>query len=250
RKIGWIVWPFPRSPQRWETNRQVIVEARNGFYLLSLVSDRAAQSIPKPTEGALLADWSDKSSIAAITGETRDGAYLWTSGPSLAKSRPVVRLNTHWEEIAEQKRQTFSYRSLKGEDLKGLLVYPYGYKEGQRYPLVVCVYPGIEEDFPLWSRPLYPLISHGYAVLVPSMPLYPGDNPSAPTKGMLNGVMPAIDKVVEMGLADPERLAVWGGSYGGYAALSLITQTNRFKAAIALAPGTDWISLYGVFAMF
>jgi dipeptidyl aminopeptidase/acylaminoacyl peptidase len=124
------------------------------------------------------------------------------------------------------------------------------FDQSQRYPLVVLVYPGMEEDFPLWGRQLLPLISRGYAVLVPSMPLYPDDNPSAPMSGMLNGVMPAIDKVVEMGVADPARLAVMGGSYGGYAALSLITQTNRFKAAIAMSPGSDWISLYGSFAMF
>lgn len=259
-KIGWIVWPAPRSPQALgQANRQVIVEARDeaggqggnrNFYLLSLLGDREPQPIPKPSEKATLADWSDKGSMAAMTGETRDGTYLWVSAPPFTSYRPVVRLNAHWGEIAEQKRQTFPYRSLKGENLKGLLVYPYGYKGGQRYPLVVCVYPGMEEDFPLWDRQLYPLISHGYAVLVPSMPLYPGDNPSAPMKGMLNGVMPAIDKAVEMGVADPERLAVMGGSYGGYAALSLITQTNRFKAAIALSPGSDWVSLYGVFAMF
>jgi dipeptidyl aminopeptidase/acylaminoacyl peptidase len=215
-----------------------------------LLNDGQPQPIPKPSEKAVLADWSEKGSIAAITGETRDGTYLWFSRPPSATYHPVVRLNAHWEELAEQKRQTFRYRSLKDEQLTGLLIYPYGYKDGQRYPLVVCVYPGMEEDFPLWDRQLYPLISRGYAVLVPSMPLYAGDNPSARMSGMLNGVMPAIDKVVEMGVADPDRLAVMGESYGGYATLSLITQTNRFKAAIARAPGSNWISLYGVFAMF
>lgn len=259
QKLQWIVWPQFGSPQRALANRQVIVEASNevsgqgqnrNFYLLSLLNAGEPQLIPKPSEKSALADWSDQGSIAAVTGELRDGSYLWMARPPSANYDPVVRLNTHWEQIAEQKRLTFRYRSLKDEELAGLLIYPPGYKEGQRYPLVVCVYPGMDEDFQLWGRQLYPLISRGYAVLVPSMPLYPGDNPSAPMSGMLNGVMPAIDKVVGMGVADPERLAVMGGSYGGYAALSLITQTNRFKAAIAMAPGSDWISLYGSFAMF
>jgi len=248
QKIQWIAWPARDNPQRAQTNEQIIVGAQEHFYLLSLRNGAALQPISKPSENAVLADWSNKSSIAAFTGETRNGTYLWTSDS--ANYHQVTRLNAFLEEIAEQKRQTFSYRSLKDEQLKGLLVYPHGYKEGQQYPLVVLVYPGMEEDFPLWSRELYPLISRGYAVLVPSMPLYPGDNPSAPMNGMLNGVMPAIDQVVEMGVADPDRLAVMGGSYGGYATLSLITQTNRFKAAIALAPGSDWTSLYGSFAMF
>jgi len=257
-KLGWIVWPAG-NPQRAQANRQIIVEARNeaqeqgqntSLYLLSLLNPSEPKPIPKPSTEALLADCSEKGSIAALTGETRAGTYLWTSLPSAANYHLVVRLNAHWEEIGEQKRETFSYQSLKGLPLKGLLIYPHAYRVGQRYPLVVLVYPGMDEDFPLWSRQLYPLISKGYAVLVPSMPLYPGDNPSAPMSKTLDGVMPAIDKVVEMGVADPERLAVMGGSYGGYAVLSLITQTNRFKAAIAMAPGSDWISLYGNFAMF
>jgi dipeptidyl aminopeptidase/acylaminoacyl peptidase len=255
QKMQWIVWPAHGSPQRGQPNRQVIAEAsgqgqNRNFYLLSLINPGEPQPIPKPSENAMLADWSDKASVAAITGETRNGTYLWAARPSSANYQSIVRLNAYWEELAEQKRQTFKYRSLKDEQLTGLLIYPHEYKEGQRYPLIVCVYPGMEEDFQLWDRRLYPLISRGYAVLVPSMPLYPGDNPSAPMSGMLNGVMPAIDKVVEMGVADPDRLAVMGASYGGYAALSLITQTNRFKAAIAKSPGSNWISLYGGFAMF
>jgi dipeptidyl aminopeptidase/acylaminoacyl peptidase len=50
-----------------------------------------------------------------------------------------------------------------------------------------------------------------------------------------------------MGIADPERLAVMGQSYGGFSAYSLVTYTNRFKAAIAMAGLTDLVSLYGEF---
>lgn len=66
---------------------------------------------------------------------------------------------------------------------------------------VVCVYPCVGEDFPLRDRRLYPLTGRGYAVLVPGMALYSGDTPSAPTKGILDGVMPATYKVAEMGVA-------------------------------------------------
>src|SRR5688572_20754203 len=165
------------------------------FFRLSLKSAEQPERLPKPAEKATIADWSDNGSVAAITGETRDGSYLWTARVLSANYKQIVRLNAFWEQIADQKRQKFQYKSLKGEQLTGLLIYPHEYKEGQRYPVVVCVYPGMEEDFQLWDRQLYPLISRGYAVLVPSMPLYPGDNPSAPMSGMLNGVMPAIDKV-------------------------------------------------------
>jgi acetyl esterase/lipase len=59
------------------------------------------------------------------------------------------------------------------------------------------------------------------------------------------GVLPAIDKAIAMGFVDPGRLAVAGHSYGGYSSYSLITQTNRFKAAIAMAGFCNLVSLYG-----
>jgi dipeptidyl aminopeptidase/acylaminoacyl peptidase len=48
-----------------------------------------------------------------------------------------------------------------------------------------------------------------------------------------------------MGIADPDRVGVMGHSYGGYTVYALVTQTGRFKAAVAYAGFTDILSLYG-----
>jgi dipeptidyl aminopeptidase/acylaminoacyl peptidase len=58
--------------------------------------------------------------------------------------------------------------------------------------------------------------------------------------------MNAVDKVVEMGMADPGKLVGWGQSYGGYSTYTLVTYTQRFKAAGALAGLSDLVSLYGI----
>ena len=58
-------------------------------------------------------------------------------------------------------------------------------------------------------------------------------------------VMSGIDTLVSRGIADPNRLGVMGWSYGGYLTGSVISQTNRFKAASIGAPATDWITYYG-----
>lgn len=68
-----------------------------------------------------------------------------------------------------------------------------------------------------------------------------------PFKEMLNGVMPAVDKVIEMGIADPQRLGIFGHSYGGYSVYSIVAQTCRFRAAVAMAGGSDLISNYDAF---
>jgi dipeptidyl aminopeptidase/acylaminoacyl peptidase len=51
-----------------------------------------------------------------------------------------------------------------------------------------------------------------------------------------------IDTLVERRIADPARVGVTGGSYGGFMACWLVTQTERFAAAAAQAPVTDWYS--------
>jgi dipeptidyl aminopeptidase/acylaminoacyl peptidase len=57
-----------------------------------------------------------------------------------------------------------------------------------------------------------------------------------------NGVLPAIDKAIELGIADPTRLFVEGASGGGFATMAIIEQTNRFKAAIAGVGISSWMN--------
>jgi dipeptidyl aminopeptidase/acylaminoacyl peptidase len=91
------------------------------------------------------------------------------------------------------------------------------------------------------------LAAHGYVVVFPSMPLKPEGEPSDPYMDLQTGVIPAVDKMIEIGIADPKRIGVMGQSYGGYSTYGLVTQTNRFQAAVALAGLPDLISLYGQF---
>ncbi len=54
-----------------------------------------------------------------------------------------------------------------------------------------------------------------------------------------------MDRAIELGIADPDRLAVMGHSYGGYSTLALITQTRRFKAAVFERGAVNLTSVYG-----
>src|SRR5438045_3744124 len=53
-----------------------------------------------------------------------------------------------------------------------------------------------------------------------------------------------IDHLVAAGIADPARLATYGGSYGGFMTSWLITQDSRFAAAVSVAPVTNWLSMH------
>lgn len=84
--------------------------------------------------------------------------------------------------------------------------------------------------------------SRGYAVLLPDTPLSVG----TPMQDLAKTVFPAVDKAIEMGVADPDRLGVMGASYGGYSTLALVAQTERFKAAVMDVGVGNLSSMYGV----
>ena len=84
------------------------------------------------------------------------------------------------------------------------------------------------------------LTSNGYAVMQPSVELEQG----YPGEAWMKGVTAAANKLIEMGVADPDRLGVHGTSYGGYATNLLVTQTDRFAAAINISGKVDMVSFY------
>jgi dipeptidyl aminopeptidase/acylaminoacyl peptidase len=65
-----------------------------------------------------------------------------------------------------------------------------------------------------------------------------------PGEAWVKGVTAAANKLIEMGIADPDRLGVQGTSYGGYATNLIVTQTNRFKAAINISGKVNMVSFY------
>jgi dipeptidyl aminopeptidase/acylaminoacyl peptidase len=84
------------------------------------------------------------------------------------------------------------------------------------------------------------LAAGGYAVLFPDTPLEPRD----PLRQVPGLVLPAVNRSIELGLADPDRLGLMGHSYGGYCTLALLVQTRRFKAAVAGAGTYDLVRAY------
>ena len=59
-------------------------------------------------------------------------------------------------------------------------------------------------------------------------------------------MLPALNRLIDQGMADPEHLGLMGQSYGGYCTLALLTQTNRFKAAVSVAGAVNLTSYYGI----
>lgn len=136
------------------------------------------------------------------------------------------------------KTELVPYLDVDGAKMYGVLYYPVDYEAGKKYPTVFNIYEQFFDD--TFNSTVNILTSNGYAVMQPSVNLEIG----FPGEAWMKGVTSAANKLIEMGVADPERLGVQGTSYGGYATNLLITQTNRFKAAINISGKVNMVSFY------
>jgi dipeptidyl aminopeptidase/acylaminoacyl peptidase len=121
------------------------------------------------------------------------------------------------------------------------------------FPLVLHIHGGpigaIQRGWMMRDHAVPLLVSRGYAVLLPNprgssgrgqefAAAVVGDMGGADTHDYLSG----IDAMVERGIADPARIGTMGVSYGGFMSAWLVTQDQRFKAAVAGSPVTEWYS--------
>ena len=190
------------------------------------------------------------------TSDTPPDAYI----SSVNEFVPVqiTRVNAGLQIPAVGKTEVIRWKSKDGKEIEGLLTYPAGYQTGQRVPLILNIHGGpagvFQQTF-VGGRGVYPLAtfaSRGYAILRPNprgSSGYGVEFRRANTKdwgfGDYQDLMTGVDRVIEMGVADPERLGVMGWSYGGFMTSWVVTQTNRFKAASAGAPVTNLMSFNG-----
>jgi len=259
RTISTVLWPPPwQSDPRMIARLILMVDNETSSpdpFSLDLRSG-AMTALSWPSDGAQLLDFAQEHDTAVHAGSDRTGARLWISSPAFGRPRMIVETNAWLQDVAEGEIRRVDYRGLAGDELTGWLILPIDHEPGRRYPLITWVYPGYV--FGGHGRPTMLsiaghhannpqlLAARGYAVLFPSMPLAPEGEPADPYY-MANGVLPAVDAAIEMGIADPGRLGLMGHSYGGYGTYALITQTHRFRAAVALAGITDFVSAYGQF---
>ena len=163
---------------------------------------------------------------------------LYIGDAALGGLRRAVETNPQLAQKPIAKTELISYSDADGRTRYGVLHYPTNYQKGTRYPTVFIIYEDFFDDS--WDAVANLLSAHGYAVVKPSV----GFEIGYPGEAWVKGVTAAANAVVAMGVADSSRLGVHGTSYGGYATNLLITQTNRFKAAINMSGKVDIISFY------
>lgn len=155
----------------------------------------------------------------------------------------------------DKQRQAFNWSQSElvhwtngdGKPLDGVLIKPTNYQAGKRYPVLVYYYRFMTDRlhaFPQMNinhRPNFAwYINNGYAVFLPDIRFEIGYPGASSVQALTSGVQ----KLIEIGIADPDAIGLQGHSWSGYQTAFAITQTKMFKAAVAGAPVSNMTSAY------
>jgi dipeptidyl aminopeptidase/acylaminoacyl peptidase len=190
--------------------------------------------------------------VAAIRSDWQHPPEIW-AGP-IGAWKQITSVNaSHKPAWGQAKNLTWTSDSFS---VQGWLLYPRDFDAAKRYPMIVAPHGGpAQSAMPRWPQPRFePTIfsALGYFVFLPNVRGSYGQGEAfarANVKdfggGDLRDLLAGVDTALKTAPIDPGRLGIMGWSYGGYMTMWTVTQTTRFKAAVAGAGIANWQSYYG-----
>ncbi|HSE97520.1 MAG TPA: S9 family peptidase [Blastocatellia bacterium] len=195
----------------------------------------------------------DSRQIAYLNEDAKNPGDIWIASSTGRDARRITNTNPQIKEFALADMEVIRWKAPDGLEIEGILVKPISYESGKSYPTILQIHGGPYGRFSYgFNSRAHIWAANGYAVLMPNPRGSTGYGNKFTTANLLDwggkdyqDLMAGVDEVIRLKIADPNRLAVMGGSYGGFMTFWVITQTDRFKAAIGHAGISDWYSFHG-----
>ncbi len=173
----------------------------------------------------------------------------YVTTPDFHELKRVTDINPHTKNYNWGRAELIHYTSTDGDKLSGILIKPENFDPSKKYPMVVYIYERLSQNLHQFRVPtvnagqvINPTFyaSNGYLVLMPDIAYKVG----TPGQSAMRCILPAIQAVADKGFVDEKAIGINGQSWGGYQIAYMVTQTNRFKAAVAGAPVSNMTSAY------
>ncbi|WP_035387251.1 alpha/beta hydrolase family protein [Ferrimonas senticii] len=190
-----------------------------------------------------------KNSAAALYSQERYDQFpdLYLAEGNRGDLTQVTFLGKQLDDLDWGNAKPVQWRNDRGQDLTGVVITPEGWDGTTPLPTVVYFYRLMGQylhRFPqmaLNHRPNFPWYnSQGFAIFMPDVKFAIGE-PGASTKSAL---LSGVERLVELGITDPNRVGLNGHSWAGYQGAQLVTQTDAFAAVVAGAPVSNMTSAY------
>jgi dipeptidyl aminopeptidase/acylaminoacyl peptidase len=172
--------------------------------------------------------------------------YRWDGKNDPVK---ISDLNPVLQERVLGRQEVIRYLARDGQEIEGIIIHPPGYKAGQSYPLIVYVHGGPEAHhsngwLSRYSTPGQLMAGKGYLVLYLNYRASTGYGVDFGMEGFMDPAGTEFDDIadgIEWAIrekgADPERVGLAGGSYGGYASGWFATYYTRYVKAVCMFVG-------------
>jgi dipeptidyl aminopeptidase/acylaminoacyl peptidase len=252
---GWIAW----LPLSKEILFAELVDGSSGVAKVDAADGKITvlwagpETISAATWGVSASLARDGRSSAVIRESFEQPPEVW-AGP-VGAWKQVTHFNSNISSTLG-KAQSIHWASSDGMAIQGWLIFPPNYDPARRYPLIVLVHGGPGSAvLPTWPGAFSwtaALSSQGYLILMPNFRGSFGQGEAftqANVKdfgyGDFRDIVAGVEEVVKKFSVEEDRIGVTGWSYGGYMSMWAVTQTRRFRAAVAGAGIANWQSYYG-----
>jgi len=187
--------------------------------------------------------------LTRYESRTEPGIYT-VRGLSGGTKQTLLQFKDPHPQITAAERMMVTYKRKDGVQLNGTIYLPPGYKKGERLPMFVWAYPreftdtdaasqvtGSPNRFTSVSGASHLLLlTQGYAIFDgPTMPIVGSGETANDTyvDQLVSSAAAAVDKAVELGIADRHRIGVGGHSYGAFMTANLLAHSDLFAAGVA-----------------
>lgn len=255
RELTYRIERLDRDREAFRSREEVLLEAyydkkkTYGFYTLQLNREGTQRRLEAPKKFEVVAKAEESDRIIYSRESYDEYPNLWVSSEidfSETEQLTELHMNLH-ETYNWGTAELIEWKSLDGKDIQGAVIKPDTYQEGKKYPVLIYFYRFFSQrayefnNITNDDRPTLPQwVSDDYIVFLPDIRFEVGTPGFASTKSLV----PGVQKLIEMGIADPDKLGLHGHSWSGYQTAFIITQTDIFDAAIAGAPVSNMTSAY------
>ncbi|MEO1128821.1 MAG: S9 family peptidase [Planctomycetota bacterium] len=246
----------------WHDNDHVLFISHEGVEsrLARVHANGTNETTLLPLGGPIWEDFSigDNGDIALRATTPAHPSEIYHFGKHRGEAIRLTNSNPWLDDIDLPRQDVVTYEARDGLPIEGLLVYPLGYREGQRYPLILIVHGGPEAHYSngwltSYSRPVQTAAAEGYFLFFPN---YRGStgrgvefamtSQGRYAKEEFDDLVDGVDHLIEQGLVDADRVGITGGSYGGYAtAWGATYYSERFAAAVMFVGVSEQFSKFG-----
>ena len=253
-------WDLDPSGPSWSPDGKTLyfsAETRGNVHLFAVAT--GGGSVRQVTSGERqlrgLSQSADGRAVAYTASDVTHPAELWVAPLATpARERRLTSFNDSLlGRVATIPADTFWFTGTGGLRIEGWLMKPYGYQPGRKYPLVLSIHGGPHSNYGNVVFPEFQMLAgQGYWMLFtnPRGSTGYGHAFTYATRGRwgmedYQDLMQAVDAVIAKGGVDTTRMAVLGGSYGGFMTNWVVGHTNRFRVAQTDRSIYNWYSWYG-----